>query len=119
MITFAKSMRPPLVTLLTTKQHTLDKGAANGWAPCVIQVEPGNGAGLGSVCTSAGICEIIDCLAGAGRNAFATAKEARFKRTLLFRRFTSQFFEQVSAELTLWAIQRRAQGLKLCCRPNV
>ena len=110
---------PPLVTILTTAQHKLDKGRARKWATCGITLAPGNSAKLGTVCASAGVCEAINCIADSGRNRFAKSKSARYRRTLLFKRHTAQFFAQASAELTLWHIEQSAQGFKVACRPNI
>jgi hypothetical protein len=90
-----------------------------GWSTFGITLEPGNAAGLGTVCASAGICETVNCIAGAGRNRFAKSKTARYKRTVLYKQHPAQFFAQVQAEITLWAIQQQAQGFKLAGRPNV
>lgn len=110
---------PPLVTLLTTTQHKLDKGRARRWATCGITLAPGNAAKLGTVCASAGVCEAVNCLADAGMHRFAQSQGARYRRTLLFKKFPAQFFAQASAELTLWQIQQAAQGFKVACRPNI
>jgi hypothetical protein len=114
-----KVIRPPFVKLLTTKQYKLNKGLRLKWATSGIGLAPGNTAKLGTVCASAGICEAIDCLAGAGHNGMPTHRAARYRRTLLFRRFTSQFFQQADAEITLWKIRMTAQGLRVAVRPNL
>jgi len=109
----------PVVTLLTTKQHKLDKGLRFQWSTSGIALAPGNSAKLGTVCASAGICEAIDCLAGSGKNGMPTHRAARYRRTLLFRRFTARFFEQADAEITLWKIRMIAAGYRVAVRPNL
>jgi len=112
------------MSLLTTKQYKLEKGALSGVMTAGITLSPADEASqvlgrmLQSTCSYSGFCKKI-CLKFTGHNQFPQAAIARARRTAFWYDEQAAFLAQAVKEYRALVVRAKKANMLPAGRPNL